>query len=153
MKTLSESVWWIGAIGVIDLLHLTEQMLFGLSELDRLKRALTLYYGHFHQQEYGTVALAMIASALLFSLIFAAMAGGAGRLIAGGFVGVIAISEAHHLIEALRARHYVPGSFTAIPYVAAGLMLFRALRREDATARTAIPRMSYAAKSSPEHVA
>ena len=51
-------------------------------------------------------------------------------MLAGGFVGVIAISEVHHLCETLYAGHYTPGSVTAIPYVAAGVMLFRALFRE-----------------------
>jgi hypothetical protein len=127
MRTLNETARWIGLIGIIDVLHLSEQMFFGLGELAMLKQILAGYYGWFQQPDYGTVALAMIASAILFSLVFAAMAGGAGRVIAGGFVGVIAISEVHHLIEAFHARHYVPGTVTAIPYVAAGVMLFRAL--------------------------
>jgi hypothetical protein len=140
MRTLNETACWIGVIGIIDLLHLSEQMLFGLGELAMLKHILAAYYSWFQQPDYETVALAMIASAMLFSLTFAAMAGGVGRLVAGGFVGVIAISELHHVWESLYARHYAPGTVTAIPYVAAGMMLFRAVFRErqKAAERTAV---------------
>jgi len=130
MKNLNATARWIGAIGIIDVLHLTEQMLFGLGELATLKKALVHYYTWFQQPDYGTVLLAMIASATLFSVICAAMAGGMGRVAAGGFVGVIAISEVHHLCETVSAGHYTAGSVTAIPYFAAGVMLFRALLRE-----------------------
>jgi len=130
MKTLNETARWIGLIGIIDVLHLSEQMLFGLGELDTLKRMLAGYYGWFQHPDYGTVLLAIIASTMLFSVAFAAMAGGMGRVVAGGFVGLIAISEVHHLCETVYAGHYTPGSVTAIPYVAAGVMLFRSLFRE-----------------------
>jgi len=130
MKTMNETACWIGLIGITDVLHLSEQMLFGLDELDMLRHILAGYYGWFRQADYGTVVLAAIASTILFSVVCAAMAGGVGRIIAGGFVGLIAISEVHHLCEALFAGHYTPGSVTAIPYVAAGVMLFRALFRE-----------------------
>src|SRR5579885_860943 len=39
-------------------------------------------------------------------------------------------SELHHLCVAFYAGHYTPGSVTAIPYVAASVMLLRALFRE-----------------------
>ena len=130
MRTLNETARWIGLIGIIDVLHLSEQMLFGLDELSTLKHILASYYSWFPQPDYGTVVLAMLASAILFSVVCAAMAGGVGRIVAGGIVGMIALSEAHHLCETLAAGHYTPGSVTAIPYVAAGVMLFRALYRE-----------------------
>ncbi len=130
MKTLNETARWIGLIGIIDVLHLSEQMLFGLEELTMLRRILAGYHGWFRQPDYGTVVLAIIASTMLFSVVFAAMAGGVGRVVAGGLVGVIAISEVHHLCETVYAGHYRPGSVTAIPYVAVGVMLFRSLFRE-----------------------
>ena len=132
MKHMNQAACWIGAIGIIDVLHLSEQMLFGIGELATLKQILASYYGWFRQPDYGTVVLMILASSMLFSLIFAAMAGGVGRVIAGGFVGVLAISEVHHLVETFHARHYTPGTVTAVPYIAAGLFLFRAVRRERA---------------------
>ena len=141
MKTLNETARWIGLIGIIDVLHLSEQMLFGLDELTMLRRVLAGYYGWFRQPDYGTVLLAIIASTMLFSVVFAAMAGGMGRVVAGGFVGFIAISEVHHLCETVYAGHYTPGSVTAIPYVAAGVMLFRSLfwERQKAVEKNRVP--------------
>jgi hypothetical protein len=78
MRTLNETARWIGLIGIIDVLHLSEQMLFGLGELATLKQILAPYYSWFRQPDYGTLVLAMIASAMLFSLVFAAMAGWRG---------------------------------------------------------------------------
>jgi hypothetical protein len=136
MKTINETARWVGLIGIIDVLHLSEQMLFGIGELATLKQVLASYYGWFRQPDYGTVVLMILASSMFFSLIFAAMAGSVGRVIAGGFVGVLAISEVHHLVETLHASHYTPGTVTAIPYIAAGLFLFRSLRRAREAAET-----------------
>src|SRR5262249_41870579 len=126
-----ETARWIGAIAIVNVLHMSEQMLFGIGELATLKQFLAAYYGWFPQADYGTVLLVIIASTMLFSLVLAAMAGATGRAIAGGFIGLLAVSEVHHLIETVYAGHYTPGTITAIPYIAAGVMLFRALRSEQ----------------------
>lgn len=60
-------------IGIIDVLHLTEQMVFGLGELVTLKQVLGVYDGWFQQPDYGMVVLMIIASATLFSVVFSAM--------------------------------------------------------------------------------
>ena len=130
-SAMNESAPWIRRIALINALHLSEQMLFGIGELATLRRILAGYYARFQQPDYGTVVLVIAGSSLLFLLLFAAVAGGWRREIAEGFVGVVAVAEAHHLLETFHAAHYTPGTVTAVPYVAAGTMLLRALIRES----------------------
>jgi hypothetical protein len=136
--SLNETARWIAAIAIINILHMSEQMMFGIGELATLKQILAGYYGWFRQPDYATVVLVTFASTLLFSLVLAVLADGVGRPIACGFVGLLAVSEIHHLIETVYAGHYTPGTVTAIPYVAAGVMLFRTLRAEHRKAAAEI---------------
>jgi hypothetical protein len=44
VKTLNETACWIGLIGTIEVLHLSEQLLFGLDGLATLKQILAGYH-------------------------------------------------------------------------------------------------------------
>jgi hypothetical protein len=69
-------------------------------------------------------------------LFLAVLCGGLWRRISVGFFGLIGITEVHHLIETIHAGRYTPGTVTAIPYVAAGILLLRALVGELHTDRS-----------------
>jgi hypothetical protein len=56
--------------------------------------------------------------------------GGRAQDISLGFWAAIALDEVHHVIETIVAGHYTPGTVTAIPYIAFGALLLRAIVRE-----------------------
>jgi Protein of unknown function with HXXEE motif len=122
--------YWFGWIVLINALHMLEQLMFGVGELANLKRILAVYYAWFPQPDYGTVVLVTIVSTLAFALIYGILAGGRRRQIAVGALALIALGEVHHFIETAQTGRYNPGSVTAIPYIASGVLLLRALISE-----------------------
>lgn len=52
------------------------------------------------------------------------------------FFVLVSISEMHHVIESIAERRYMPGTVTAIIWVAVGVMLGRAVLKG---ARTPMP--------------
>jgi hypothetical protein len=139
-NAMKDSTRWFGWIVVINALHMLEQLAFGIGELATLKRILAVYYGWFRQPDYGTVVLVLTVSTIVFSMIFAILTGGLWRDLSAGALSIVAIGEVHHVIETTYAGHYTPGTATAVPYVAAGVLLLRALLRERRGATIATQR-------------
>ena len=127
---MSASTRWFGWITVMLVLHMTEQLIFGLQELQNLKRMIAAYDSWFSNVDTATVGLVTIGAGLLFFAIFCILKGGRARIAALVALGLIAVSEVHHLIETGFAGHYTPGTVTAIPFVACGVLFLRALIKE-----------------------
>jgi len=127
---MKNSTRWFGWIVVIAALHITEQLVFGIGELAQVKRMLAVYYGWFQQPDYGTVLLVAVVVTLVLSMMFGILVGGKWRTISLSFMGLLAMTEVHHLIDAISAGGYNPGIITAIPFIAFGVLLLRALVRE-----------------------
>ena len=131
---MTASTRWFGWLAILLVLHMTEQLIFGLQELQNLKRMIAAYDGWFSSVDTATVVLVTIGAGLLFLAIFCILKGGRARFLALLAFGLIAISEVHHLMETAFAGRYTPGTVTAIPFVACGVLFVRALimeRRAD----------------------
>src|SRR5262249_5426987 len=123
---MKSSARWFGRTVAILAVHMSEQLMFGIGELAPLKRPVAAYYTWFKQADYGTVALVTVVATLINLLIFGILTGGLWREISIGIFGVISVSEVHHLMETAQAG-CTPGTIKAIPYVAVGVVMLRAL--------------------------
>ncbi len=121
--------WFFWFIIIVPL-HLAEQFLTGLDELYELKSQLAVIYGWFPNPDYVTVALVGIVVMLVFLLAYGILVGGRPRLIAMGFFAFNGCAEIHHVMKTIIHGAYFPGAVTAIPFVAFGLLLMRAVVRE-----------------------
>jgi len=128
---MSSSNRWLGWITVVLVLHMCEQMLFGLGELETLKRAIGAYDRLFTNVDMATVVLVTIVAGLNFLGYFSVLKGGRARFVTLSVLGLIAVSEVHHLIETAWALHYTAGTVTAVPFVACGIQFLRALMKEQ----------------------
>jgi hypothetical protein len=127
---MKASTLWFGCTALMLPLHMSEQLLFGIGELAMIKHVLAAYYAWFQKPDYGTVILVAIVGTLVCALTFAILVGGIWKDISLEVWSMVAIGEAHHIIESVSAGHYTPGTATAIPYVVFGLLLLRAIIRE-----------------------
>jgi len=135
------STRWFGWIALITVLHMCEQLIFGLGELQNLKRMIRIWDKWFHNTDTATVALVTIVAGLIYLAIFSILLGGRARFVALVALNMAALGEVHHLVESIYAGRYTPGTITAIPYIIFGILFLRALifeRREEKTAGTLI---------------
>ena len=121
---------WFAVLIVVAALHMTEQLVFGLEELDMIRRVLARYHAMFANPDFGTVLLVTIGMLLVLLLIDGVLLGGRPLRWVMGFFVVLSISEIHHLIESVAQRRYVPGLVTGTVWVGVGVMLARATRRQ-----------------------
>jgi hypothetical protein len=121
---------WFVCLIIILPLHLAEQFLTGLDELYELKGQLAVIYGWFQNSDYVTVAFVGIVVMLVFLLVYGTLIGGRPRLFAVGFFAFSGCVEIHHVVKTIILGAYFPGAVTAIPFVAFGLLLLRAIARE-----------------------
>ena len=124
---MKESTRWFGWIAVVSMLHMAEQLLFGLDELDKIKVALAGYYAWFSSADVATVLLVTLGLGLVSLLAFCLLVGGQARFIALVVFNITALLEVHHVIETIAARGYTPGVVTAVPYMILGVVFLRAL--------------------------
>ena len=127
---MASSTRFLGWITLVLVLHMCEQMLFGLGELETLKRIIGVYVRLFPNPDIATVSLVTITAGLVFLGYFSLLKGGRARFVTLGALGLVAVSEVHHLIETAWARHYTAGTVTAIPFVVCGVQFLRALVKE-----------------------
>jgi len=121
---------WFGWTVIIGPLHMGEQLLFGIDELQELKRFAAIFYGWFRNADYATVVLVTVMFSFVNLIVYALLMGGKWRLIAIGFFAMVALGEVHHIVKTILHLSYFPGTVTAIPFVGFGLLLLRALIRE-----------------------
>ncbi len=129
-KALPGLKFWFAMLVLVGPIHMTEQLLFGLDQLSELKALFAGYYSHFSNPDVGTWLLVVAAFTLVQSLLLAMLAGGRWRLLAAGFLGVQAITEGHHLVQALVRGQYFPGLVSSVPFMAVGVMILIAVARE-----------------------
>ena len=127
---MKESTRWWGWITLIAVLHMGEQLIFGLQELQMLKRVIGIYDNWFSNKDIATVALVTILVGLIYFAIFCILNGGRTQFIALVALNMTALGEVHHLIETALTHRYTPGTVTAIPYIWAGVRFLRALVKE-----------------------
>lgn len=120
------------ALMILGPVHLGEQLLTSVEELDLFKGLVADYYAAFSwlDSDRATVVLIMIVFTLFSYLVFGVLAGGIQRLAVLALFGLLGIGESHHLIESVRTLDYDAGLITAIPYVVLGSLLVVAVRRE-----------------------
>jgi hypothetical protein len=116
---------------------MAEQLMFGLVELDRLKRLIAVFDGWFSNINTATVVLVTIGATLVYGAIFGILKGGRGRVVTLATLGVFSVAEIHHVIETIVAGGYTPGLVTSIPYVVCGVLFLRAVIQESCAGATA----------------
>ena len=121
---------WFGWLVIIGPVHVGEQLLFGIDELTEIKRIVAVYYGWFRDPDCGTVVLVGITVTLVLLMVYGLLVGGRWPLIVAGFFGVVGVGEVHHLVKTLLHLSYFPGTVTAIPFMAIGVLLLRAVVHE-----------------------
>ena len=120
---------WFRWFMLILVLHVSEQLLFGLDELYELSGQLTWIFGHLPNPDYGIVMMVGLVVLLVAALMYGQMTTGRARLLAPGFFGVAGLVEVHHLVKTV-LHGYFPGAVTAVPFVFIGAGLLRAVIRE-----------------------
>ena len=131
---MKSSTRWFGWIAIITVLHMTEQLILGLGELQNLKKLIGVWDSRFSDTDVATVVLVTIVAGLLYLAIFCILLGGRARFIALVALNMAALGEVHHLVESAYAGHYTPGTVTAVPYILFGILFLQALiheRREE----------------------
>jgi len=124
MKEIQRWFLWLAIIGPI---HLGEQLLFGLDELQILKRGFAGFYGLFSDPDYATVTLVIVFGTIVNLIGYAFVLGGKWRFAALAFFALVGVGEIHHVISTAERGSYFPGTVTAIPYFIFGVLLTRAL--------------------------
>jgi len=127
MKT---STFLYGWLKVLTVLHIVEQLIFGMEDLHQLQRMIAAYESWFANKNMALALLVTISAGFGVSAIRCIFKGGSARFVALFILGLPTIGELHHLLEILRAGHYTPGSVTAVPSVICGVLFLRAVTRE-----------------------
>jgi hypothetical protein len=122
---------WFGWLIVIGPIHLGEQMLFGIDELDEIERVLAVYNGWFGNADHGTVVLVGIVATLVMLMTYGVLIEGRARLAVIAFFGVVGVGELYHILRTALHAAYFPGTVTAIPLIAIGVLLLRSVARES----------------------
>lgn len=123
MKNIKYLFGWLVIIGPI---HMIEQMIFGLDELQELKRVSAVYHSWFADPDFGTVLLVTIAGATSLLMMYGLLAGGRLQLIVVALLGFLSVGEVHHVAKTVVAGRYNPGVITSVPFAAFGGLLFYA---------------------------
>jgi hypothetical protein len=121
--------WFLWTL-IIGPIHMGEQLLTGIAELQELKGFLAKYYTLFRDPDYGTVVLVIVGFTLVNLIVYGLLAGGRLRLSAVGFFALLAIGEIHHIVKTVVNAAYFPGAITALPFFIFGALLLRAVIRE-----------------------
>jgi len=119
-----------GWLVVVGPLHMGEQLLTGIEELQSIKQMLAVYLSWFADPDYGIVVLVTIIGTLFLVLSYCLLVGGRSQLVAVAIFGAFAVAESHHFVTAIANGGYSPGVVTAIPFVVFGILLLRAVLLE-----------------------
>ena len=117
---------------VIGPLHMIEQMLTSIEEFHWIRSQMDGYYSWFSPAaaDLATVILITVVWTKVSLLLYALLVGGTARLFVLALFGLFAVSEIHHVVEALSRGGYDAGVITCIPYAAVGCLLVAAVWRE-----------------------
>ena len=149
MKDIRRWFTWLVIIGPI---HMVEQMIFGLDELEELKRLFTSFYGWFGNADYATVTLVTVSFTVVNLIALGMIVGGRWRFASIGFFALLGVGEIHHVLRVAASGTYNPGVVTSVLFFLFGVLLSRALvseyRRTYAPASAAHFRSSVELKAS-----
>lgn len=134
---MKRSTRWFGWIALITVLHMTEQLVFGLGELQNLKHMIGVWERWFQNADTATVVLVTIVAGLLYLAIFSILLGGRAKFVALVALNMAALGEVHHISESAYAGRYTPGTVTAVPYIIFGILFLRALIHERRAEKSA----------------
>ena len=129
MHRATKLLFWLMIIGV---LHMSEQLVFGVEELQLFKPMIADYYDSLAAigPDKATVVLVTVVVTFFTWLCYAILAGGRLRLVALGVFGLMGAGEGHHVIQAIVERGYDPGLLTCVPYCWVGVLMLITLWRE-----------------------
>lgn len=129
MERTTKLLFWLMIIGV---LHMSEQLVFGVEELQLFKPMIADYYQAMVAigPDRATVVLVTVVVTFFTWLCYAILAGGGLRLAALGVFGLLGAGEGHHVIQAIVKGGYEPGLLTCVPYCSVGVLMLIALWRE-----------------------
>jgi hypothetical protein len=119
-----------GWIKLLTLLHIVEQLIFGMQDLHVLRCMIAAYDRCFSNAGTAKAVLITTSAALALLAIYCILKGGQARFIALIVLGLPAIGELHHLVETAHAGYYTSGTVTAVPSIICGVLFLRALVRE-----------------------
>lgn len=119
---------WFLVLMLIGPLHMGEQMLTSLEEFFMIRASLPGWYGMFApaHADVATVLLITLVWTFVSLLLWLVFLGGRARLAVAGLFGVFAVTELHHVLEALEKGAYDAGVVTCVPYAIGGWYLCRA---------------------------
>ena len=129
MRSTTKLLFWLMIIGV---LHMSEQLVFGVEELQLFKPMMADYYQAMAAigPDRATVVLVTVVVTFFTWLCYAILAGGRLRLAALGFFGVLGAGEGHHVVQAIVKGGYEPGLLTCVPYCWVGVLMLMAVWSE-----------------------
>jgi hypothetical protein len=140
MERIRTVFFWLAVTGP---LHMIEQLLFGIQELDEMKQVFGLYYSWFANPDVATVVLVTIIGASVLFMVYGLIAGTGSRLAVLSILGLFSIGEGHHLLRVLASGAYNPGVVTSLPFAVLGALLVSAVWREyQETRQSATPSMA-----------
>jgi hypothetical protein len=129
MQRATRLLFWLMIVGA---LHMSEQLLFGVEELQLFKPMVADYYEAMAAigPDRATVVLVTVIVTFFTWLCYAILAGGRQRLAALAMFGLMGAGEGHHVIQAIVQGGYDPGLLTCVPYSWLGVLMLIALWRE-----------------------
>lgn len=112
-------------ITVIGVVHMGEQIVFGVEEYHMMRELVGRWHGLFPMSwaDQASVLLITIIFSSVSLMLYAVMRGGAAGLIVIGLFGVLGVGEAHHWIEATMEQGYDPGLVTSFAFVCVGALI------------------------------
>lgn len=124
------------AIIVVGVLHMGEQLLFGIEEYYMLRDAVGHWHGAFPptwSDQASVLLITIVVTGLSLVLYALVRSAGAARWVVGAF-GLLGVTEAHHWLESIAKGGYDPGLITSVAYVGIGALILRELwQRRGAT--------------------
>jgi hypothetical protein len=99
MKASTRLYAWLK---VLTVLHIVEQLIFGMQDLRQLEHLFAIYESHFNDTNRSIAVLVTISAGLLAFAIRCILKGGFARFITMFVLGLPTIGEFHHLLETMR---------------------------------------------------
>lgn len=121
---------WFKWMVAILVLHMVEQLLFGIDELYEVKAIIGAYQTWVGNADYATVVLVLVVGVAIQFTVLAGLVGGRWTLVAPGVFAVEGLAQMHHIVKTIAHGAYFPGAVTAIPYVPISALLLVAVIRE-----------------------
>jgi hypothetical protein len=127
MKASTRLYAWLK---LLTILHLVEQLIFGMEDLHEFQHLIAVYENRFGDTNGSIAALVTISASLAALAVHFILKGGLARFITMFVLGLPTLGEFHHFIETMRVGHYTGGTVTAVPSIVCGVLFLRALVQE-----------------------